>query len=63
MIGKCIKSFGKYIWIFATLITIFMALMILGCIFPSEMIEKNVKESSKILSMGGDDTAERGKTE
>ena len=45
---KIIKFF-KYIITFIGLIIIFNLLLFLGSLFPSNLLEKNVKESAKTL--------------
>lgn len=47
------KSFIKYSIIFVLLIGILNIIMLLGSLFPSSIIEKNVKESSDTLLKEG----------
>ena len=43
------KIFFKYFTVFIIILIVFNLFMLLGTLFPSNMIENNVKESSKIL--------------
>ena len=49
----CLKNIFKWTLVYACIIIMFFLFMLLGCLFSSELIEKNVKESSVILCKEG----------
>ena len=47
--NKGFNYFLKFILIYIGILLFFVLFMVLGCLFPSKLIDKNVRESSKIL--------------